>query len=860
MKKTIYLPFVILCLVLSTPAFAAGQLGDDVVPRSETIRLKIDPAATDYSGVATFVLDVRRPSSSFRLHAQEMTIDDLTIFDDTTRRDVTWSFDDAGLLNVRTKSPLEPGAATMTIRFRNDLGTRAVGLYKTVFQNSPYAFTFFEPNHARQAFPSFDEPRFKIPFQISVQVPERYTVVSNTPVATTTSSEGWNVTSFEPTKPLPSYLLQVSVGELESVPIPGLRVPGNIVVPKGTTGMAKIAAEQTGPIVDALEQWFGMQYPYEKIDLIAVPEFWAGAMEQPGAVTFADRVILLDPDSASANQRSTLGMVIAHELAHMWFGDLVTMKWWDDLWLNESFAEWMGNRIANEVFPQYQRDLEAMWATQSVMARDARPSTPKVRQPVENADEALATVGIAYEKGEAILRMFEGWLGEETFRAGVRHYLETHAWSNAEASDLWNSLSEVSNRDVGTPMRSFIEQTGFPLIHIESDGKGTLSVSQERFHNAGVDVDPESWIVPIQIREPEGHVSSFLLEETSATTSSTLESPRWIFPNAGGAAYYRWTTSPEQLRSLTAAAGDVLSPAERISLLGNLSSLLDGGQITGDLYLDSLLQFADDPAPQVITGLVNLAGGLDLPLVAPDLKDEYALYIRDLLKPALARYGVQPREGEPEVVSLVRPRLWALLGDEGHDQDVTAAASDLAERFAADPASVNPSLAGVAVLLSVQDGSETQFEDVVQRFKSAKSPSERAIWLSAIGGFRRPDLQRKALEIALSDEVRPPDVFRIVGGMLTTPAGSDLVWNWLRENFAAVASRFPRPYIGFMPAFAEGCSTDRLAEAREFFADEAHRAEGTDARMAETAEAVTDCVNLREREMTSVSNYLRALE
>src|SRR5439155_17675029 len=344
----------------------------------------------------------------------------------------------------------------------------------------------FEATEARCAFPCWDEPEFKIPFQVTLVVPEAHLAIGNTPVETDTVADGQRTVVFERTPPLPAYLLAIATGPLETVPIEGMRVPGRIVTIKGASGVAREAARVTPPLVAALEKYFGLPYPYRKLDLLAVPEFWPGAMENAGAIAFADRILLIDPRAASAGQKRTLVAVDAHELAHMWFGDLVTMKWWDDLWLNESFASWMGDKITQEVAPEYEMPLAEVEETQRAMLRDAQRSTRPIRAPIDvfdNIDEAFDE--LTYDKGQAVLTMFEAWLGPETFRKGVVAYLKAHAWGSATASDLWASLSKTAGRDVAGPMSTFLDQPGVPLVKVDLLPGGKVRLSQERFLNEG---------------------------------------------------------------------------------------------------------------------------------------------------------------------------------------------------------------------------------------------------------------------------------------------------------------------------------------------------------------------------------------
>src|SRR5207247_4365615 len=366
---------------------------------------------------------------------------------------------------VASSRPHAPGSYALDVDFTAKFNLQAASLYRLKVENDWYSFTQFEATDARGAFPCWDEPEFKIPFQITLVVPEAHLAIGNTPIESETVADGQKTVVFEKTPPLPAYLLAIATGPLETVPIEGMRVAGRIVTIKGASGLAAEAARVTPPLVAALEKYFGIPYPYRKLDLLAVPEFWPGAMENAGAITFADQILLIDPHVASGDQKRRLVSIAAHELAHMWFGDLVTMRWWDDLWLNGSFASWMGGKIGDQVFPGGRLQIAQVGGMQSAMRSDGRLSTRAMRQPIEGVENLHQLADeLTYDKGQAVLTMFEAHLGPETFRKGVVAYLKAHEWGSATASDLWASLSKTAGRDVAEPMATCLDQPGAPLV------------------------------------------------------------------------------------------------------------------------------------------------------------------------------------------------------------------------------------------------------------------------------------------------------------------------------------------------------------------------------------------------------------
>ncbi len=854
----------ILALTFSlVPPLAAGddfRLSHQVVPTAQSIDLRLDPSLDDYRGSTSIQLEVKEPTDSFMLHSEETTITKANLQGAAGAVEV--SFADAGQNRTRFTSSqaLSPGTYTLDLQFESPYNTQAIGLYRMESEGVGYAFTQFEPDDARLAFPCWDEPEFKIPFTVAISVPEGQLAVSNTPIVEQTTADGWTRFAFAQTKPLPTYLVAIAAGPLETTPMNGLGVPGKIVTVAGQSQYTQLAKEMTPPILRALEEYFGGPYPYEKLDFIAIPEYWPGAMEHPGAVTFADRVLILDPETASLSARRRLARIIAHELAHQWFGDLVTMQWWDDLWLNESFADWMGDRITHQVFPEFRQDLSTLRSAQGVLGSDASPQQRAIRQPVVSTDSLLQSVGLAYNKGKTVIAMFEHWMGPEAFRAGVNHYLAENAWGNATAEDLWKALDEKSGRDVSQHIDTFISQPGVPLVTVEPLAEGRIKLTQRRFANHGVEIEPKQWDIPVGLKFPAGDELAtrtvLLTGGETVVDLGTGETPAWIFPNAGGRGYYRWSVPTSMLTDLAARAPELLTDGERIGFLGNLGALMAGGLVDGGTYLEALSGFAADPEPMVISDALGRLDGTENAFVTEELEDEFAVYVQRLLGPAFERYGVEAKPGEAETVALLRPRILGWLGETGQDPRVISWAKETTKAFLNDPRSVDPSLVGVALALAAHDGDEKLFNEFKKRFEEAQVPALRSAYLSALGQFREPGIVDQALAYNLTGPMRPNELFTITTGVGGADNGADLVWDWTTSNLETIAARLPPGYMAYLPFIGSGCSTERLEKTMEFFSHPEHQAPGMDRTMARVAEGVEQCVALRAREGQAVAAYV----
>jgi len=863
-----------LSCAVGAPASAAetadpGRLTRDVVPSFESVRLVVDPAQAEYTGTAHVELKVARPTATFGFHAEGPVLSALKLRGAAGEVPLRHSVGARGLVRAEADRPLAPGDYTLDVEFKAPFNTRAVGLYRATVRGDSYAFTQFEADDARKAFPCWDEPSFKFPYQLTVVVPQADLAVSNTPLESETAGGGQKTVVFKRTPPLPSYLLALVVGPLDTVPITGLSVPGRIVTTRGMGGLAAEAVRVTPPILAALERYFGRPYPFEKLDLIAVPEFWAGAMENPGAITYAERFLLVDPKTASVFHRRALVEFTAHEIAHMWFGDLVTMTWWDDIWLNESFASWMGDKVSQEAFPETNIAVRSVEGAQRAMVTDGRPSTHAIRQAVKSSDNLQQIFdALAYEKGQSVLGMLEAWLGPDVFRAGVRDYLHAHEWGNATASDLWGALSKAAGKDVGRVMSSFLDQPGVPLVSAEllSGGKA-VRLTQRRFAKAGEAAPPTLWQIPVTLKYTDGaafNTRTVLLTARTQEFKLDVANPPVVsfHPDAGERGYYRWSVARPLLTTMAEQAGRRMDPRERVGFVGNLSGLLDAGELRGADYLRLLGLFAADPDPDVVSATVMALAKVRTAFVTSDLRTAFATYLQRSLGRALERIGPAAQPGEPASTAALREVLVSWLGTWGEDPRVKAYVKELASAYLADPSRVDPTLATGVLAVAAANGDRALLDELRKRVPAAKDPIERGRLLHALGAFRDPALVREALGYVLDPALRPTEITTIPYNLAADPAAAAEVSRWSMEHYDEVAARIPdsvRPYITAF-TLRGACTEAAITAAQSFYADPRHAAAGTDRELAKNVDAVRDCIALRAREGPSVATYLRTVD
>ncbi len=853
-------------LVLSIAALATTpvradepRLDPNVAPTFQAVDLKLDADQENYTGSVRIDVRVQKATRDFLFHAEEMTIDSATLEgkDGTIAIDIT-DAGDRGTRRATAKSELAPGDYVLAISFSKPYNTRAVGLYRVQYEGRGYLFSQMESLDCRKAFPCWDEPAYKIPWQMTITVPLQQEAVTNAPVEKEARGAGTKTLTYKRMPPTSSYLIAIAAGPLESIPITGLSVPGRIYTVKGAKGLAKHGASIAPRILARLEKYFGTSYQYEKLDFIAIPEYWPGAMENPGAVTFSDKILLVDPTAASVAQLRSVAMVTTHELAHMWFGDWVTMEWWDDLWLNESFADWLAMKLTHELFPEYRLDTHELGEVNQIMVSDARPSTSTVKRKVETGGDIMEDLGLAYEKGRTVLRMTEEFIGEDAFQRGVRSYLDQNKWGNAVAQDLFTALSQAADKDLQPILESYLEQPGYPLVRVDVNPNGLLTVSQKRFVNEGAKADDQLWTTPVRLKISDGkNVQTRVVMLDKASTSVEVHGQvDWVLPDQGGVGYYRWIVPPDMMMKL-ASNPDAMADRERVRFLGNARALLNAGEITGDEYLALASTFSKHPDPEIMGSVIADLASLKMPFITDDLAEPFADYVRATLGPAREKYGIEPRKDDIEAVKLLRPGLITWLGDEGRDPAVRTFCKEQAKRYLADPASVDATIAGAVLGVAASEGTRDEFLAYQQKFETTKVPAERSRYLSAMSKFDDPKLQDAILDYALTEKVRPMEMFQAVGGMFDSEAGRDKLYAWMTKNYTQLANRMPPEFVAYLPYLATGCSAQRLDAARKFFGTPAHSVDGTDATLAKVGDTITDCVNLRDREGKSVAGYLK---
>ncbi|HVA04572.1 MAG TPA: M1 family metallopeptidase [Acidimicrobiales bacterium] len=786
---------------------AQYRLPYSVEPRRYALRLTPDLDAATFSGEVHIEVMVHEAVTTVVLHAAELTVAEAWIEPGGGERLPLAVEMDRGSerLVLSPSTALPPGPGVISIEFSGILNDQLHGFYRSAFTDDQgvshtIATTQFEATDARRAFPCFDEPDRKAVFSVTLDVPDGLSAYSNGPeVDDSPLPQGGRRIRFGDTIPMSTYLVAFVVGPLVATdPLDVRGTPVRIVHVPGKGDLTAFALEAAAHSLEFFVDWFGIEYPAEKLDLVAIPDFAFGAMENLGCVTFREAVLLVDPDRASRLELERVADVISHEIAHMWFGDLVTMRWWNGIWLNEAFATLMELLCVDHFRPQWQRWVSFGVTRDAAMATDGLHATRPVEYPVGPPEEAQGMFDVlTYQKGAGVLRMLERYLGTERFRDGVRRYLEAHRFGNTETEDLWNAIEEASGEPVRDIMDSWILQGGFPLVSLDTapgptPPAGTPVVSQEPFHYAtsdGPSAIGSGWKIPVIARAIDGDEARLLLDsdpEPLDLGGDTLDDA--VVVNAGGSGFYRVRYAPEHHRRL-AGRLDALDLLERFNLLGDSWAVVVAQRSGPEdfLLLAEALGNEDDPDIWAqVTGALSLLHRA----AADDVRPLVGAYTRGLLGPVLARLGWSARPGEGPRTPTLRAQVVAALGTVGRDPEVQAEAHRLHDVAQRGEVALDPDLASAILSTVGASGGTEDFETFLDHYRHPATPQEEMRYLYALTGFADPSLAARAFGLAMT-EVRSQDSPFVIQLLLTNRDNGPATWARVVEHWDELLARIP---------------------------------------------------------------------
>lgn len=850
-------------------ALKGGMLPKTVAPTRYRLDLVIVPEQERFSGRVEIDVELSEASDVIYLHGNQLEVTAAAVKGDDSIAVGYEQLTEFGLAKLSLSKALGAGTATLQIDYSAPFNGSLEGLYKVEEGGESYAFTQFQATSGRLAFPGFDEPRFKVPFDISLTVKADHVAITSAPQADETALDnGMKTVRFETTKPIPTYLVAFAVGafdvvEWEPVPASDLRstpVPLRGITVKGKGDQISYALKHTEKTVLGLEQYFGVEYPYRKIDIVAVPDFAAGAMENVGVITYREQLLLLD-ETASVRQRRSYFMVHAHELAHQWFGNLVTPYWWTDIWLNESFATWMAYEVLHRIYPEEGYKSQLLNNSFNTMDADSLASARQIREPVTDHREIGAAFdGITYRKGGGVLNMFQKFLGEENFQRGIQHYMKKYAWKNTTAEDFIAAIAEANEGagDIESAFMSFLEQPGIPFLAVTpecSDSGVKVSVSQSRYVPLGSKAETaKRWQVPACMSYRDGdqvkeHCE--LLSEASTSFSLPSEScPAYVMPNAGGSSYYRWSLPADIWAQLL---GDMhtLPDDEQIAIANSFSAAYRSGQLKLDQFLNSVPAMVEKAYWRAVTIVIRDIGDAFDNI----LEGERAAQTRAALIPVFkARLLAERSRMDDPNAAMLTASLTSFVAFTLEDQALLKELEGLASVMKTD-AGLNPALADQNLLLSLFRASlivdaETWLPLLQKTFSESSNAMLRARALSALAHTDNETAADWSRELLLSDSIKDNEIFYILYRQMDLANQRGKLDSWIQENFDALVARYPSWNKGQVAGlFDVYCSESDRARLQTFLEPRVEPLENGPRTLAHTLERIELCTALRAANM-----------
>lgn len=877
------------CLDLTSPEVEAasssdlplGRLPQTTQPLHYRLHLRIDPSQEHFTGETTINVQLAEASDTIWLHGNKLDVNSLvaTLADGETVEGNYEQVSDIGVARLSFPRELPEGQATLAFQYSAPFNTSLEGLYKVVAGGEDYAFTQFQATSARLVFPGFDEPGFKVPFDISLEVDARHVAVSTTPVEEEVLLDNGNkLLDYQRTKPLPTYLIAFAVGPLDervgdAIPPTALReeaVPFRAYAVKGKGGQLAFALDNTADIVLAQEEYFGHAYPYEKLAVIAVPDFGAGAMENVGAITYREQY-LLQSDATPVAMKQRFLLTHAHELAHQWFGNLVTPEWWDDIWLNEAFATWMATKNMDRLQPEAGYKQRMLKSALSTMEIDRLENTRQIRQPVEShADIGAAFDGITYQKGSAVLSMLEGFIGEDAFKQGIQNHMQRHRHGNADARDFVQAIaatrSDLPKGQVEAAFFSFLEQPGIPLVDMdwqcEDKGASKVNVRQSRYLPLGSSADSaKTWVLPLCIAYVEDGVRrqhcELVEQEQDSFEVTSKACPDYLIPNADAAGYYRWSMSQERWETLLGS--ELLNDREQLAAANSLSGDFHSGELSGRAYLGLLPALLNTRNPQVLSAPLPDLYLIEKHMLTGDEKQDFHELVADLYRPVYERVSLDKTLKHPDQIRLRIDmlELFALLVQ---DEKVRAPLNDLANRYAGfgddgelRPDALDPNIREVALATAVDMEGRQFAELLLAHFDASSNAVLREEILRALTRSGDPEFIDKLRALTLSDKLRDNEVEHVIEPLMMNVETQDETWQWLRSNLNKVVERLPSWSQGRIIENASNfCSRARYEEVKSELSDKISELQRGPRSLAITLEQIQLCAALVEEQAPSV--------
>ena len=856
-----------LLLLFVAVALQAQRLPETAKPHHYILKFDPDLKTAKFTGEETVHGDILVPTKDVVLNAAEIEFVQVTIQAlpngpvQTAR--VTLQ-PDKEMATLSVDQELPKGPFELKIKYNGILNDQLRGLYLSKGKNRNYATTQMEATDARRAFPSWDEPAYKAPFDITVVADAGDTAISNGKIVKDEPgpAPGKHTITFSQTPKMSTYLVALAVGDWkcqtgqsDGIPIRICATPEHV----DQLGEAVKAAES---IQHFYTQWYTPKYLTNKLDVLAVPDFSAGAMENTGAIFYREIDLFWDPQTSSSGQRKEVWDVLAHEMAHQWFGDLVTMQWWNDIWLNEGFATWMSPKPVRAAHPEWNNQMDEVQDGFGAMNSDSLVSSRPIRQDASTPAEIGELFdGIAYEKTAAVLRMLENYEGAEVFRKGTNDYLEAHKLGNATAEDFWNAQSKASGKPMDKIMGSFVLQPGVPLVSVQTScamGKTGVDISQQRYYNDRLAMDKGSdqlWQIPVCVKySASGKVQNKCELVSTKTATMQLDGcADWVDANVDARGYYRTAYSPESYQKLIAAV-DRLSPQERVALIDSQWALVRNGRSDAGDFMALAQALSHNRERAVWEAISQRFNTVHRYLLTDADQAQFRGFVAALYRPIMQDLTYTPKPGESSDTKELRARAFSSLINLAQDPEAIAKATELAEQEIKQPGSVDSEMVGPAIFGAARFGPASLYDQYVAAMKQEKDQERYYDFFYSLTSFREPELVKRSFEFVLGPEVRNQDATGFVGSLVSDEYNGKQAWELFKQDWPQLQNKLSS-YVRGEIVFVAGsfCDATSRDDAKDFFTKNTTPAQRT---FRQTMERVDSCIDLKQQQQQKVSAWL----
>ncbi|HEX5433813.1 MAG TPA: M1 family metallopeptidase [Candidatus Angelobacter sp.] len=859
------------------------------MPEHYYLSFSPDLKKATFSGEETIDVQLVKPTAAITLNSAELQFQKAEISQNGKTQLAEAAFSpEKEQATLKVADPLQRGVASIHIEFTGILNNQLRGFYlaKTSLRN--YAVTQFEATDARRAFPSFDEPALKATFDITLVVDQGDTAISNGKIVSDSAgpSEGKHTLKFSRTAKMSTYLVAMAVGnftcnegEADNIPIRVCGTPDK--KPLGTAAL-RYAQE----ILHFYNNYYGIPYPFGKLDIVGAPDFEAGAMENTAAIFYRESDLFIDDKHSSVESHQRVFEILAHEMAHQWFGDLVTMRWWDNIWLNEGFATWMETKPSQVLHPEWNASLEAVADTNSALRVDSLRNTHPIRASAETPDEINEMFdSISYQKGAAILRMVESYVSPDVFRRGVNAYLRKYQYTNATAEDFWNVITAISGRPVDKIMTTFVEQPGVPLMEVKSScvspppeprvrrrrrsrrrlrqiapaqPKTEIALSQKRFFLAASEdtAAPETWMVPLCVKAADARPFCQIIGQKDAVVPVPGGCSSWLFVNANATGYYRTHYDMDTLQKLSTVATTALSTAERLSLLDDEAALTLAGQENVANYLNLISALNHDEESAIVGSYVPALQMIHDHLLTDATKAAFLAWVQANFSPQFAKLGWTPAPGETDDVHELRGQLIKILGEIGEDPQVIQRSVELALQYGKDESSLDPTLVQTVLKVAATSNNPALFQQYIAAMSNPKSSPEQLLDNAlALARFTDPKLMEQWLARIVSPETRSQDAAGYLGRVLENSSTQKMAWDWTKQHWPEVESKLTMSSgLAIVNATARFCDAGMRSDVKQFFTD--HKISSAKRTLRESLELSNSCIQFRSGQQTNLAGWL----